>query len=110
MTPKALEYLEDVFGLTTYSTAVSVRLIHRLLVACNHITEPYLDFADDSTHDEYILMCQLPIIANNIEWGTSIRYPWWENTIKVDGLGETWPKDRWLLFLESTSRTMEVAK
>jgi len=73
-------YLSNyIFDFTTYSTVMDKQLVIMALATCTTISERTNFDYIKKNELSYILMCNMPFIADKIEWGTSIRGAWWDS-------------------------------
>lgn len=67
---------------TTYCPEICEEMTRRALPVIrriNNADNPPSNWVDDfEQHTWHIVMCNLPFFANRINWGTSIRFPWWD--------------------------------
>lgn len=70
-------FFQDCFNLTCYDDEVAERLISRYLGVVKAIlfktTAEYIEGPD---YDWYINTVNMPFLTNHLEWGCSIRFPW----------------------------------
>lgn len=87
-----LEYLGDhIFNFTTYDGEMSELFASKALEVCAAISAgtTYDYIKDKENYRWFLLMCNMPFFAGKLEWGTSIRGPWWLHdkiTLSSDGL------------------------
>jgi len=77
-----LEYLSDnIFNFTTYDSEISVEMAKQALTICRLINEHSMSeyIADPIQYRSFIYYCNLPFFINKLDWGGSIRFPWWDN-------------------------------
>ena len=76
-----LEYLaEHIFDITTYDSEMDALFATKAVEVCEAIstkkTGEYIE--DKGSYVWYLTMCNFPFFSKRIEWGTSIRYAWWD--------------------------------
>ena len=81
-----LEYLgEQIFGFTTYDGEMSALFARKAIEVCaainNGSTFDYMQ--EESNYCWYLLLCNLPFVAERIEWGSSIRGAWWKPQVEL---------------------------
>jgi hypothetical protein len=77
-----LEYLSDyIFDFTTYDSAISSEMAKQALIICKVINDSSMsDYIDDPIqYRSFIYFCNLPFFISKLDWGTSIRFPWWNS-------------------------------
>lgn len=84
-----LEFIGNhIFEFRTYSGDLDALFAKRMILVCKHILErTTFDFIrqSDENHIEYITMCNIPFLLNKIDWGTSIRGAWFDDSsVKID--------------------------
>jgi len=84
------EYLaEYIFEFTTYENVVSSLMAQKCLEVCKAISDrktfEYIETKEGNLW--YLIMVNMPFIADKITWGTSIRGAFWENRIKITSCG-----------------------
>lgn len=75
-----LEFLAThIFKFTTYATEYSERFAAKALEVCAAISagKTFGYIADESNHQWYLLMVNMPFFEARLNWGTSIRGAWW---------------------------------
>lgn len=72
----------QVFELTTYDRSLEELFVKKIIEVCKAILEgrTFEYIRDESRYVTYILVCQLLEHLNWIEWGTSIRGAWFEES------------------------------
>lgn len=104
-----LEYLSQyIFDFTTYDSEMSERFAAKAVEVCAAINDrqTFRYIEDAKQYQWYLLMCNMPFFAGQLDWGTSIRGAWWRHDdilFESDGLwvgdeqrlswtftGETW--------------------
>jgi hypothetical protein len=72
----------QVFGLTSYDRSLDELFVKKIIDVCKAILEgrTFEYIRDGSQYVTYILVCQLLERLNWIEWGTSIRGAWFEES------------------------------
>jgi hypothetical protein len=72
----------QVFELTTYDISLDELFVKKIIEVCKAILEgrTFEYIRDESQYVTYILVCQLLERLNWIEWGTSIRGAWFEES------------------------------
>lgn len=79
-----------IFDLYTYDANLDVRFVKDILEVCQVIIERDFEYQmDDNNYIKYILVCQLLYHFNWINWGTSIRNAWFEDSSRKDILEES---------------------
>ena len=78
-----LEYLSrNIFNFTTYDTSIDELFAVKAIEVCCAInartTFEYIKDAEN--YKWYLLMCNMPFFANRLEWGTSVRGAWWNDS------------------------------
>lgn len=75
---------EAIFGYTTYDSYMDGVLVGRTLDACVHINDSGNSqlLKDETLYEQYITMVNMPFFQNRLEWGGSIRFPWWDYVVK----------------------------
>ena len=86
-----LEYLgESIFGFTTYYSKIAETMAQNMLDVINAInigaTRDYIAISDEAELN-YYMMVNMEFLANKIDWGISIMYPFFDgsNEYKIDG-------------------------
>ena len=79
-----LAFVSDfIFDFTTYDEGMSDMMAVLALETCAAITEgktfEYIEV--ESQYIQFIMMCNMPFIAQRIDWGTSIRGAWWTHDV-----------------------------
>lgn len=85
-----LEYLSDyIFDFTTYDSAISIEMAKQALIICKVINDSSMsDYIDDPTqYRAFIYYCNLPFFIGKLDWGSSIRYPWWNSIVAYNSTG-----------------------
>ena len=82
-----LEFTGDhIFEFTTYSSNLSELLaqtmIDVMVQIANRTTFEYIE--DEANHVNYILMINMPFLSDKIEWGTSVRGAWFDDSKPYD--------------------------
>lgn len=77
-----LEFVGNhIFDFTTYDSDLDAKFAGRMLevveAIANRTTFEYHGQGQEK-YENYILMCNMPFLANKIEWGTSIRGAWFD--------------------------------
>lgn len=71
-----------IFDFTTYDSEMDALLGKKAMevfrAISEHETIKYI--ADKDQYSWYIIMCNMPFFAQRINWGTSIRGSWWDET------------------------------
>lgn len=85
-TMSRLEYLSDYFfNFVTYDSGISIEMATQAIATCKvingHSMKDYI--ADPIQYRSFIYNCNLPFFISKLDWGTSIRYPWWETSVIV---------------------------
>ena len=72
----------QVFDLTTYDSALDEMFVKKIIEVCKAILERrnFEYIQDETCYVTYILVCQLLEQLHWIEWGTSIRGAWFEES------------------------------
>lgn len=72
----------QVFELTSYDRSLDELFVKKIIEVCKAILEgrTFEYIRDESRYVTYILVCQLLEHLNWIEWGTSIRGAWFEES------------------------------
>ena len=72
----------EVFELTTYDRDLDEMFVKKIIEVCKVILEnrAFDYIRDESNYVDYILVCQLLEHFHWIEWGTSIRGAWFEES------------------------------
>lgn len=76
------QYLSDyIFDFTTYDSAISSEMAKQALTICKVINErSMLDYISDPIqYRSFIYYCNLPFFISKLDWGGSIRFPWWDH-------------------------------
>jgi hypothetical protein len=79
-----MEYIGiNIFGLTTYDEGLVIILGNRMMevIECivNRKTFEYQNISQEN-YENYITMCNMPFLIYKLEWGTSIRGAWFDET------------------------------
>lgn len=77
-----LEYLSEYFfDFITYDSAISIEMARQAIATCKAINEHSMKdyIADPIQYRSFIYNCNLPFFISKLEWGTSIRFPWWDS-------------------------------
>jgi hypothetical protein len=85
-----LEYLSDyIFDFTTYDSGLSVEMARQAIATCKAINDrSTFDYiADPIQYRSFIYNCNLPFFISKLDWGTSIRFPWWDSEIVFHSVG-----------------------
>ena len=85
-----LEFLVDyIFDIATYdgsqSKKIGTKMIEVIDAINNKTTFDYIK--DEDNYTWYLMVCNLPFVANRIEWGCSIRGAWWEGDVTLRTCG-----------------------
>ena len=77
-----LEFVGNhIFDFTTYDSDLDVTFAKRMLEVVEAISnKTTFDYHGQSQekYENFILMCNMPFLANKLSWGTSIRGAWFE--------------------------------
>lgn len=77
-----LEFLAAyIFDFTTYAPAYSELFASKALEVCAVISagKNFGYISDESNHQWYLLMVNMPFFVERLNWGTSIRGAWWDH-------------------------------
>jgi hypothetical protein len=93
-----LEWLSDyVFDYTTYDSGMAELFAGKTVEVCrviaNRVNSDYIK--DDENYKWYLLVCNLPFLNRQLNWGTSIRGAWFDHKVEVDCCG-LWDGDEQL--------------
>lgn len=77
-----LEFVGNhIFDFTTYDSELDAKFAKRMLevieAISNRTTFEYHGQGQEK-YENYIIMCNMPFLADKIEWGTSIRGAWFD--------------------------------
>ena len=80
------EYLaEVVFELAVYDESICEKLATKILDVIESILEgktfQYIQLSEKH-YEDFILLCNIPFLAEKIEWGTSIRGAWFDDSLE----------------------------
>ncbi len=106
---------ECVFGFTTYDDEMSELFATKAMEVCEAVsstgtlgTLQYIK--DPDNYRWYLLMVNMPFFAGRLDWGTSIRGPWWahdDQTLESYGIFQgneqvlemTFTRAEWMHFI-----------
>jgi hypothetical protein len=78
---KATYLAEEFFDFTTYSDQISEKMGMTALGICKIISENSVNkFCElsEAHHEAYLMMINMPFFVDKINWGVSIRHPFWD--------------------------------
>lgn len=85
-----LEYLsENFFNFVTYDSGISIEMAKQAIATCKVINERSMKdyIADPIQYRSFIYNCNLPFFISKLDWGTSIRFPWWNIIVSYSSTG-----------------------
>ena len=87
-----LEYLgENIFSFVTYESEFVSKMAKWAIDTCVAISDrkTFEMVDDDEAGNWYLIMVNMPFFESKLEWGSSIRGAWWEDSsgIKINSYG-----------------------